>query len=125
MRSKRLTVKKSRRLVWTSWFELLVAGVVVYIFTNPLNFFGLLFVGPIVLHALINIWVKSEYIPVTLDSVVPTVFLPTAFLAGIGALVAALVSSNGFLNPWTFALATVCVTCIMVVYPESRYADYE
>ena len=125
MRSKRLTVKKSRRLVWTSWFELLIAGVVVYIFTNPLNLFGLLFVGPIVLHALINIWVKSEYIPVTLDSVVPTLFLPTAFLAGIGALVAALLSSNGLLNPWTFALATVCVTCIMAVYPESRYADYE
>ena len=123
MKSKRLTEEKSRRLVWTSWFELLVAGVVVYIFTNPLNLFGLLFVGPIVLHALINIWVKSEYIPVTLDSVVPTVFLPTAFLAGIAALVSALVGYS-IMNSCTWGFATVCILCIVAAYPESKYADY-
>jgi len=123
MKSKRLTVDESRRLVWTTWFEFLAVGIIVYFFTNPTSLF-LLLVGPIALHALINFWVRSEGVPVTLHSPIPTVFMPTAFLAGLGALVMALVG-DVFLNSWTLALAVLCVLCIMVIYPESGYTDYE
>ena len=118
---KKLSLRASRRLVWTSWFELLVVGVVVYFFTNPLSIF-LLLAGPFLLHALINVWVKSRYIPVRIYSVVPSVFLPTAFLAALGALVSALVSDEGMLSSLSLSLATVCVACFMLIYPESRYA---
>jgi len=123
MRSKRLTVEESRKLIWLTWFEFVIAGVIVYLFTNPTSV-ALLLVGPVALHALINFWVKSEGVPVTLHSVVPTVFMPTAFLTGCAALVMGIVNEQ-ILNSWTLALAVMCVLCIMVTYPESGYADYE
>lgn len=123
MKSKRLSVKESRKLIWLTWLEFLVVGVVVYFFTNPISIF-LLLAGPIALHALIKFWVKSEGISVTLHSVVPTVFMPTAFLTGCTALVMGIVNEQ-ILNSWTLALAVICVLCIMVIYPESSYADYD
>ena len=122
-KSKRLSRKESKKLVWVTWFEFLVVGVIVYIFTNPMHI-ALLLAGPVALHALINFWVKSEGIPVTLHSSIPTVFMPTAFLAACGSLVYALVADK-IINPLSIALATLCVLCIMVIYPESSYADYE
>ena len=123
MKSKRLTIDQSKRLVWTTWFEFLAVGIVVYFFTNPTSVF-LLLVGPIALYALINFWVKSEGVPTRLYSVVPTVFMPTAFLTGCAALVLGATSGQIF-NSWTLALATICALCIMVTYPESGYADYD
>ena len=123
MKSKRLTLEESRKLVWITWFEFLIVGAIVYFFTNPLSMFIFL-ASPFALHGLINFWVNSEGIPVTLHSVVPTVFMPTAFLTALGALVMGIVSDQ-ILNSWTLALATICALCIMVIYPESGYADYD
>ena len=123
MRSKRLTVDESRKLVWITWSEFVIVGVIVYFLTNPTSP-ALLLAGPVALHALINFWVKSEGVPVTLYSPVPTVFMPTAFLTGLAALVMGIVNEQ-ILNSWTLALAVMCVLCIMVIYPESGYADYE
>jgi len=120
---KMLTLLEARKLVWLTWFELVIAGVIVYIFTNPVSMFVLL-AAPFLLHALVNFWVKSDQIPVKFYSVVPTLFLPTAFLSALAALVAALVSDNGILNSLSLGLATVCLACVIVVYPESKYADY-
>jgi len=123
MKSKRLTIEESRKLVWLTWFEFLIAGVVVYFFTDPVRI-PVLLAGPILLHALINFWVKSEGIPVKIHSVVPTVFMPTAFLMACSALVYALIAGK-IMNSVTLALATICVVCIMASYPESGYADYD
>ena len=123
MKSKRLTVEESKRLVWTTWFEFLIAGIIVYFFTNPSSII-LLLACPVALHAIVNFWKKSEWIPVTLESPVPTVFMPTAFLTGLAALVMGIVNEQIF-NSWTLALVVMCVLCIMVTYPESGYADYE
>lgn len=123
MRSKRLNEKESKRLIWLTWFEFLIVGIIVYFLTNPTSP-ALLLAGPVALHGLINFWVKSEGVPVTLHSVVPTVFMPTAFLAACGALVYALIADKIF-NSLSIALATLCILCVMVIYPESRYANYE
>ena len=123
MRSKRLTEKESRRLIWFTWFEFLLVGVIVYFFTNHINMV-LFLAGPIALHGLINFWVKSEGVQVALHSVVPTVFMPTAFLAACGSLVYALTTER-ILNSQSIALATLCVLCVMAIYPESKYADYD
>ena len=122
MKSKRLTLKESRKLVWLTWFAFIVAGVIVYSFTDPFKFTALLAV-PVALPALIYFYVKSEGVPVRLYSVVPTVFMPMAFLAGIAALVSALVGYR-IMNSWTWGFATVCVLCTVAAYPESKYADY-
>lgn len=123
MRTKRLNEKESRKLIWITWFEFLVVGVIVYFFTNPISI-ALFLAGPVALHALIIFWVKSEGIPVRLHSVVPTVFMSTAFVAGIAALIMALIDER-IMNSCTIALASVCAMCIMAAYPESSYADYE
>jgi len=96
--------------------------MIVYKFSDPIRIPALLAV-PIVLWAIINFRVKSDGIQARLYSVVPAVFLPTAFLAGILALVLALTEGR-ITNSWTIALATVCATCIMVTSSESKYADY-
>ena len=121
MKSKRLTLKESRKLVWLTWFEFMVVGVIVYFFTDPLRL-PVLLVGPVALHALINFWIKSDGVPVRLYSVVPTIFKPMVFLVGIAALISALVGYR-IMNSWALGLATVCALCIMAVYPESKYAD--
>ena len=123
MKVRRLTLKESRRLVWLTWFEFVVVGIIVYFFTDPLTI-PIMLASPLVVYALINFWVKSHGIPVKIYSVVPTVFLPTAFLTGIAVLVSSLVHGN-IMNSCTLAFATVCALCIMAVYPESRYADYD
>ena len=123
MKSKRLNLKEAKNLVWLTWFEFMLIGVIVYFFTNPMHV-AIFVAVPIALHALINFWVKSEGVPVRLFSVVPTVFLPTAFITGIGALMLALVYDTIW-NSGSIALAVVCIMCIMVVYPESKYADYD
>lgn len=123
MRSKRLTVKESKNLVWTTFLEFWIVGVIAYFFTNPSSIV-LLLACPVALHAIVNFWEKSEWIPVTLESPVPTVFMPTAFLTGLAALVMGIVNEQIF-NSWTLALVVMCVLCIMVTYPESGYADYE
>ena len=123
MKSKRLNLKEAKNLVWLTWFEFVLIGVIVYFFTNPMHV-AIFVAAPIALHALINFWVKSEGVPVRLFSVVPTVFLPTAFITGIGALMLALVYDTIW-NSGSIALAVVCIMCIMVVYPESKYADYD
>ena len=118
-----LSVEKSKKLIRLTWFELVIVGIIVYFFTNPLSV-ALLVAVPIVLHALINFWGKSKGVPVRVKSVVPSVFLPTAFLTVFGALFIALLSEDVF-NSWTLALATVCALCVMLIYPESRYANYD
>ena len=123
MKTKALTVEESKKLIWTTWFEFWVVGIIVYAFSNPVTLFIVLF-GPIAFHALINFWVKSEGVPVRAKSVVPSVFLPTAFLTMFGALFIALLSENVF-NSWTLALTSVCALCVMAIYPESRYANYD
>ena len=123
MKARRLTLKELRRLVWLTWFELVIVGVVVYFFSDPF-IIPVVLASPIAVHAMVNFWVKSHGIPVKIYSVVPTVFLPTAFLTGVGALISAIVHDK-VINSCTLAFATVCVLCIMLVYPESKYADYE
>ena len=124
MRSKRLTLEESRKLVWLTWCEFLVVGIIVYFFTNPMKIALVFLPGPIALHALINFWVRSVGVPVTFYSIVPTVFMPTAFLTGCAALVMWIVKGQIF-NSWTLAPAVVCALCVMVIYPESRYSDYD
>ena len=118
-----LSVEKSKKLIWLTWFELVIVGIIVYFCTNPTSAM-LLLAGPVALHALINFWIKSEGVPVRVKSVVPSVFLPTAFLTMFGALFIALLSENVF-NSWTLALASVCALCVMAIYPESKYANYD
>jgi len=123
MKRKRLTLEESRRLVWLTWFGFMVAGAIVYFFTDPFKIPALLAV-PVALSALIYFYVKSEWVPVRLYSVVPTVFMPMAFLSGIAALVSALVGYR-IMNSWTLGFATMCVLCAVAAYPESKYADYD
>ena len=123
MKSKRLNRKESKKLVWITWWLIVLSGVIVYFFSDPLRLPALL-AGAVALCAMINFWVKSDGIQARLYSVVPTVFLPTVFLSAIAALISALVGER-ILNSWTLGFATVCALCIMAVYPESKYADYD
>ena len=107
MKSKRLNRKESKKLVWLTWWLIVLSGVIVYFFSDPLRSPALL-AWPVALCAMINFWV----------------FLPTAFLSGVAALIFALVGER-IMNSWTIALGIVCVLCLMAVYPESRYADYD
>lgn len=118
-----LSEKKARDLIWLTWLEFVVVGLFVWLFTNPIIIF-LVFAVPIALYALVNFWIQSRYVPVKWSSGIPAVFMPTAFLAGIGALVS-MIDTQKFTNSSTMAFATVCVLCIMVLYPESKYADYD
>ena len=117
-----LSVEKSKKLIWLTWFELVIVGIIVYFCTNPTSAM-LLLAGPVALHALINFWIKSEGVPVKLKSGVPSVFLPTAFVTGFGALFIALLSECVY-NSSTLALATVCALCVMAIYPEARYVHH-
>ena len=123
MKSKRLNRKESKKLVWLTWWLIVLSGVIVYFFSDPLRWQAIV-AGPVALCAMIKFWVKSDRIQARLYSVVPTVFLPTAFLSGVAALIFALVGER-IMNSWTIALGIVCVLCLMAVYPESRYADYD
>lgn len=116
MKIKNLTINESKKLVWFTWFEFLLVGVIVYLFTNPMTEAILLF-GPIAGHAIINFCVKSKEIPVDKETI-PSVFRPTAFLTGFGAIAIAYV--DGF-NSWVIALAAVCALCLMIICPEHRY----
>lgn len=118
-----LNVKETRKLIWLTWFEFIVVGLFVYFFTNPIIVF-LVLAGPIALHALVNFWIRSRYVSVKWSSGIPAVFMPTAFLTGIATLVS-VIDTQKFTNSSTMAFATVCVLCIMVLYPESKYADYD
>ena len=122
VKSKRLTVEESKRLVWTTVLEFWIVGFIVYFFTNPSSI-ALLLACPIALHALVNFWEKSDWVPVTLNSVIPPVFMAMAFMAGFGALLTGLFEER-ILNSQTLSLATMCVLSIMVIPPESRYTDY-
>lgn len=122
-KSKRLTVKESKNLVWTTWFGIIIYGIVVYLFTNPIRV-PVILAGLPLLFVLVNFWVNAKYIPCSLYSTVPAVFLPTAFLTGFGALVYALMSGEEMYNSVTLGLEAVCLTSIMMVYPESQHADY-
>ena len=113
---KSLSEKETKKLVWLTWFEFLLVGVIVYLFSNPMTEAILLF-GPIAVHAIINFCVKSKEIPVDKENI-PSVFGPTACLTGFGAIAIAYV--DGF-NSLVIALASVCVLCLMVICPEHRY----
>ena len=122
MKRKSLTEKESKKLVWFTWFAILCGGGIVYFFTNPLRIQAYI-ATLVILCPLINFWVKSGEIPVRLRSVAPTVFLPTAIVAGCAAGIWAL-AGDRIMNSISLALATVCGACILAIYPESRYADY-
>ena len=117
---KKLSLRDSKKLVWITWCEFMIVAMIVYLFTNPVRT-PLFLACPIVLYALINFWVKSDKIPVRLYSVVPAVFLPTAFLTVCGAIIG-IISDQKF-NSLTLALITLCVLCTMVIHPESSYVD--
>ncbi len=119
---KVLTEKESRRLDWFTWFAILCGGGIVYFFTNPLRIQAYI-ATLVILFPLINFWVKSKKIPVTLCSVVKTVFLPTAIVTGCAAGIWA-VMGDRIMNSISLGLATVCGACIIAIYPESNYADY-
>lgn len=123
MRSRILNEKETRNLVWFTWFAILVVGMMVYFLTNPIRYALVFLSGPILICTLINFWVKSVGVTEKNYSVIPLVFGPTAFLTGFGALLMAFYG-DGMFNSWTLALAVVCVSCLIAVYPESRYADY-
>ena len=121
---KKFTVKKSRRLVLFTWLETIIAGAIVVLCTNPIIWYGIVVSVLIALHAIINFWKKSEYIPVKWDSIVPAVFLPTAFSTFIIALIIA-ANHDTVLNSWTLGVGTVCIVNILLVYPESWYSGWD
>lgn len=118
-----LSVKKTRKLIWFTWLEFIVVGLFVYFFTNPIVVL-LVLAGPIAIHALVNFWIQVRHVPVKWSLGVPAVFMPTAFFTGIGTL-ATVIDTHKFTNSSTLAFATVCLLCVMVLYPESKYADYD
>lgn len=123
MKRRILSLKEARSLVWRTWFGIIAAGAIVYKFTNPESRLILLAV-PVILLSLLNFWVNSRYIPKTNYRVVPTVFLPTSFLSGISALAMTRISGD-MLNSWSLGLVTICVACLMAVYPEEKYTYYD
>jgi hypothetical protein len=120
MKHRILSLKEARSLVWRTWFGIIAAGAIVYACTNPESNYMLL-AGLVILVSLLNFWVKSRYIQKRNYRVVPTVFLPTVFFAAISAL-AMIKISGDMLNSWSLGLATICVACLIAVYPENKYA---
>ena len=122
---KNLSLKKSKELIWLTWVAFLIVGGIVVLCTNPINWFGLILAGGIALCAIINFWEKSEYIPIERYSVVPALFMPSAFFSCVSALVIALLSNEGIMDSWAIGCAAMFICCIAVIYPESGYTDYD
>jgi hypothetical protein len=121
---KSLSNKESKRLVWSTWLEIMFAGIVVYMSTNPEIWYGMVIAGLILLYAMISFWKKADRVKTELYSVTPVLFLPTAFFACIVALGFAFFSNLGILNSYSQACAVVCLTSAVLSIPESYYADY-
>ena len=121
---KALSDKESKRLVWSTWLEIMFAGIVVYMSTNPEIWYGMVIAGLILLYAMISFWKKADRVKTEIYSVTPVLFLPTAFFACIVALGFAFFSNLGILNSYSQACAVVCLTSAVLSIPESYYADY-
>lgn len=118
---KRMTVSKAKKLIWFTWFGIVLSGLIVYFATNPVVWYLLVLAGLFLSCTLINFWAKFRKIPVDGDITMPTLFGPSAFFAAVATFASALLSGVGMYNPLAFSFATVCVACILAIYPESRY----
>ena len=121
---KSLSNKESKRLVWSTWLEVMFAGIVVYMSTNPEIWYGMVIAGLILLCTMINFCRKADQIKTELYSAIPVLFLPTTFFACITALGLAFFSNLGILNSYSIASAVVCLSSAILSIPESYYADY-
>lgn len=116
-----MTISGARKLIWFTWLGVVLSGVIVYFATNPVLWYLLVLAGLILLCALGNFWGNFRRIPVDGDIVMPTLFGPTAFFAAVATFASAVLSGVGMCSPLALSFATVCVACILAVYPESRY----
>lgn len=114
-----LTLKESKRIVWLTWLEFLVAGAVVVLATNPLKWY-IFFSAILIIDGLCRLFRKSKYFPKSTYDIIPTIFQPSAFFATIIALIVAL-SFEEMKNSWTLGLIVLGIAYFVASIPESRY----
>ena len=117
-----LTAKQSRRLIYSTWLQVLLSGAIVVICTSTNFWYGLVLSLAIGLFSLINFWTKSEDIPIKIWSDLPEIFLPTAFFSVISAVIVDMNTDE--LSPWTLGLSYVGFLCFLLLKPESRYLNH-
>lgn len=117
---EKLSLKESRKLVWITWFGILVTwGATIFaIITNMWIVHILAFL--IVLWMIIRFFNKSKNIPKMEYPVVPCLFNPSAFFSLIIALVL-VYQSSGEITPLAIEVGILSILYWILSIPESRY----
>ena len=119
---KKLTNKEIWKLLIVTWFELAFTGFVVYMASSPVSWYALGFAALIFMHGVLNYSKQSEKIDSRIRSIVPAVFLPSAFFALFGALLYVLFNSVSAFCPVCLGLYACTVGYGICAYFESYYA---
>ena len=117
---RKLSLKESRRLVWFTWFVVLVmAGIAVFAI-NSAKWFVLILALLIILWIVIRFFRESKAIPKMRYSVVPNLFLPSAFFSSIITLLL-ICKTSGEVNSLAVEIGAISIIFWILSIPESRY----
>lgn len=120
---EKLSMNESKKLIWLTWFLIVLVGFVVYYSVNPLRWWGLAFAGAMTLVLLTNFLIKSRRIPSRPDEPLPAVFSPTAFITILATFLSSFASKEGIINPFSAAFGTVAIISFICVLIEMRYSE--
>ena len=116
---KTLTLKQAKRIVWLTWLEILIAGAIVVMASNPFIWYLLLLACILIVDGLYRLFKKSKVFPKHRYSIIPSLFQPSAFFAFI--VVALIFALYGEWNSWSWGLVTIGIAYFVATIPESRY----
>ncbi len=119
---KKLTKKEIWKLLIVTWGELTFVGFIVFMSASPISWYALGFAFLVFMHAILNYSKQSERIESRIRSIVPAVFLPSAFFALFTALLYALFNSVSAFCPVCLGLYACTVGYGICAYFESHYA---
>ena len=122
MKRKKLTLQEIWRVLILTWFEIAFVGFIVYMSVNPINYYALAFGVFIFLHALLNYTKHAGLIESRIEPVVPSVFLPSTFIAILAMLVAAFFNGVTIVNPASIGFGVCVIGYGICSYLESWYA---
>lgn len=117
---KKLSLKKSRRLVWFTWLGVLVMEGVAIFAINSAQWFVLVLALLAIFWVVIRFFRKSKAIPKMRYSVVPSLFLPSAFFSSIITLLL-ICKTSGEMNLLAIEVGAMSIIFWILSIPESRY----
>ena len=122
MMKRRLKLEEIRKLVLTTWLEIAFSGFIVLMTMERFSWVTLCIACLVMLHAISNYSRYADRIESRITPVVPNVFLPSAFIAVLIALVVGFFCDEVFSNPYSLGCYTCALGYFACAFPESYYA---